>query len=132
MSWKMHFHEFETVSALTAPERYSYFIKKVCDWKSLWGLKGSAGWALGRSEDGRDYIPVWPHEQFARACATEAWAGYEPVFIELSSWLQRWIPGMLQDKKNAAVFMTPANTGVSVMPDRLQADLEAELSKYEE
>lgn len=127
----MHPKEYQDVSSLPAPERYAYFIKKTCDWHVVWGLKDQAGWARTRDEQGRELVPVWPHAQFAYACATGPWAGYQRESIDLSAWLQRWIPGMLKDQRSVAIFMTAENKGVIVTPERLRSDLEAELANYE-
>ena len=64
-------------------------------------------------------------------CATDFWSGNEPRSIDLSAWLERWIPGMTRDRRLVAVFPTPSNRGVVVAPDRLKENLEAELSLYE-
>lgn len=122
--------EVEHVLLLDGSRRYAYWIKQVADWQLVWGLY-SDGWALVADDEGHEAIPVWPHAAFAGACADGAWAGYAPREIELSAWMERWLPGMLADGKQVAVFPTPADKGVVVSPARLREDLEAELELYE-
>jgi Protein of unknown function (DUF2750) len=132
MSWRMHQKEFDAVGFLPAPDRYGYLIKKVADWKTLWGLKGKAGWALSGTDEGQELVPVWPHERFAQACATGSWAEYEPHSIDLSDWLENWTPRLLNDGRGVAVFVTSTSAGIAVSPNRLRTDLQDELSEYEE
>lgn len=122
--------ELEHVLRLEGPRRYAYWIKQVADWQLVWGLY-SDGWALVSDDRGQQAVPVWPHAAFASACASGPWAGYEPRDIDLSAWMERWLPGMLKDGKQVAVFPTPRDKGVVVSPEQLQEDLAAELTLYE-
>jgi hypothetical protein len=131
MGWAMHDKEFESVLSLSGSERYAYFVKKAADWEEIWSLKTEDGWVLAGDDQGNELVPIWPHQRFAIACATGNWRGSEPAPIELSVYLERWIPGMLRDRRLAAVFPTPTDKGVVVTPERLREDLEAELSLYE-
>jgi hypothetical protein len=76
-------------------------------------------------------VPIWPHERFAKACATVAWQNYEPRSIDLDAWIERWIPGMTTDGKAVAVFPTPNERGIVVLPERLLTELSEELEQYE-
>lgn len=131
MSWIMPDKEFENVLSLSASKRYAYFIKKVSDWKQIWSLRNQEGWVLAGDEQGNELVPVWPHERFASACAVSNWKECEPSLIELSVWLTRWIPGILNDRRLIAVFPTPSHRGIIVSPERLKLDLESELLLYE-
>ena len=131
MSWTLHPKEFETASALPFEERYEYFVKRVADWEQVWSLRSASGWSLAGAEDGREVIPVWPHEQFAAACSEGAWKGDEPTPIPLDDWLEKWLPGMERDGRLVAVFPTPANSGAVVEPQRLRNDLRVDLEQYQ-
>jgi hypothetical protein len=127
----MYDKEFESVLSLSGSERYRYFVKKVADWEAIWSLRTQEGWILAGDDQGNELVPVWPHERFAVACATGNWSDSEPVRIEISTYLERWIPGMVRDRRLVAIFPTPSDKGVVVTPERLRQDLEAELSLYE-
>jgi uncharacterized protein DUF2750 len=131
MIWDVNDEGFKSVLALPADRRYVYFVKRVADWEHIWSLAATDGWVLASDDQGRELVPVWPHPRFAIACETREWAGSEPRSIELADWMQKWIPGMLRDGRLVAVFPTPSDTGVVVSPDRLQRDLEEELSLIE-
>ncbi len=131
--WEMHDKEFETVRSLPPAERYSYTIKRVADWEVLWCLTEGGEWALSADDEGNKLIPVWPHKRFAGACAEGEWDGYDLRPIELSTWMDRRVPGMQQEKRLISVFpvSTVQDRGIVARPDRFQEDLEAELDLYE-
>jgi len=131
MSWIMNDKEFESVISLNESERYTYFIKKVADWEEVWSLWSKDGWVLASDDSGHQHVPVWPHERFAAACILDEWAENEPRKIELSDWIERWIPGMIRDKRIVSVFPAPNGKSISVLPERLKDDLEEEISLYE-
>ena len=123
--------ELASVVSLAAPDRYSYFIKQSADLESIWSLSEGDGWVLMNDDHGKELVPIWPHERFAASCATEKWANAVPRLIELDKWLANWIPGMLRDGRQIAVFPTPEDKGIAVRPSQLKEDLEEELLKYE-
>jgi hypothetical protein len=130
MSWTPKEKEIQVVPGLPGPKRYEYFVKHTADENQIWSL-WQGGWALARDSQGRELVPVWPHQIYAEACATKEWEGYAPQAISMDAWLERWIPGMIEDKRFAAVFPTPEDKGIVVEPRRLEADLRAELEHYE-
>lgn len=131
MSRKISDKELEAVISLAAPVRYSYFIKQSADSEGIWSLSEGDGWVLMSDDHGKELVPIWPHERFAASCATGKWANALPRLIELEKWLANWIPGMLRDGRQAAVFPTPQDKGIAVSPSQLKEDLEEELLKYE-
>lgn len=130
MAWLPAKKEIDAVLKLEAPQRYSYWIKKIADSEQVWSLWQPAGWALAVDTSGRQLVPVWPHQSMAQLCAVEQWQGYDPRSISLDDWLERWIPGMLVDHRLVAAFPTPNNQGISVDPQRVREDLLSELEKY--
>ena len=131
MTWVMDDKEFEAVLSLPAQRRYAYLLKRVVDWERIWSLGTEEGWALSSDDEGHELVPVWPHQRFAAACAEDSWGGYEPRAIDLSVWLERWIPGMQRDQRMVCAFPTPGGQSVRVSPDYLENDLEEELTLYE-
>ena len=123
--------EIESVVNLVGAERYSYFIKKVADSEKLWSLKNKDGWVLASDSDGKQVVPVWSHIEYAKLCMNDEWRDCSPEVINLREWMDRWIPGMIKDKKKVGVFPTIVSKGVVVDPERLHNDLNDELSKIE-
>lgn len=124
----MHPRKIETLNSMSAPERYRYFIRKVCDFEQLWGLV-NGGWATGQV-DTHSIIPVWPESTFAACNADGAWRGLQPRVILLDDFLGKWIPGANVDGYRFGVFPTPNQQAIVVANEILQADLLAELSQY--
>ncbi|HXE53176.1 MAG TPA: DUF2750 domain-containing protein [Tepidisphaeraceae bacterium] len=132
MEWIVSDKEYESVIRLKDQVRYEYFIKRVADYSELWSLKGKAGWELLGDDAGNESIPLWPHRRYADGYAkARSLADVDPAAISLSDFLSRWIPGMAKDNRLAAVFPTPANRSIVVLPERLKKDLGMELSRIE-
>jgi hypothetical protein len=129
--WTPNNKEIVSVLTLSPSERYKYFVKKVADENTVWSLRHADGWALASNDEGASLVPVWPHPSYAEICAGGNWADYGAVEIPLSVWLDRWIPGMLKDARQVAVFPTDKNQGIAIGPKRLDADLREELSYLE-
>lgn len=104
MAWDMHVKEFEAVVGFPAPQRYEYFIKRVTDWESVWGLHTAGGWVLASSQEGQVAFPVWPHCRFAAACSVGEWAGALGTEIPLTQFLDRWVTGLAHDDRTVTCF----------------------------
>jgi len=76
-------------------------------------------------------VPIWPHAQYATACAINEWNGLEARSIPLSEWMELWTAGLLRDQRLVAAFPIPEGKGVVVSPERLKSDLAAALLAYE-
>jgi hypothetical protein len=126
----MHPKQFESVMALDALSRYSYFVRKVADFEKVWGLC-EGGWALMGDDAGNQLLPVWPEREFAEALAQGDWASHTAKAIPLEDFVEKWLPGMEKDGTQLAVFPTPSGNGVLAAPPRLLADLRSEMKQYE-
>ncbi|MCJ7933144.1 MAG: DUF2750 domain-containing protein [Chryseobacterium sp.] len=92
----------------------------------MWGLSDNS-WALLGDNNGNQILPLWPEKEFAQLCAVEQWKEYKPESIELDNFIQKWIPGMMNDKTLVNVFLTPDAKGTVISPDDLNSDLQDEL-----
>lgn len=122
--------KIENILKMTDDERYDYFIRKVADFEQIWGLNDN-GWALLGDNDGNQILPLWPEKEFAELCAVDQWKNYKPESIELNNFLEKWIPGMINDKTLINIFLIPGANGSVVSPPTLESDLEDELEQYE-
>jgi len=114
---------------LSAPERYSYFVRKIADFEEVWGLYNE-GWALVES-NGSSVLAFWPECEFAELCADGIWKNYTPKKITLEDFKEKWLVGMVKDKTEAAVFYTPNEKGIVLPAQQLLDDLSKELTQYE-
>jgi hypothetical protein len=123
--------QFAAVCALPGPDRYRHFVGRVADWQVVWGLRDEEGWVSAGDDDGNRGFPVWPHPDYAMACATGAWAGNTPAPIAIHVFLERWLANLAEDGERVAVFPTATMRGVFVPALQLQRDLQDELSRIE-
>jgi len=124
-----HQKKFEGVSALSGSERYKYFVRKVSDFQTVWGLYDD-GWATAEANNA-SCIPFWPEAVFAEACATGDWKGYVPRAIPRDVFISRWLSGMQHDRTAVAIFPTPSDKACIVSATMLTSDIEQELQQYE-
>jgi hypothetical protein len=129
MTWRLNRQEFAAVLKLPGDRRYKYFIGKVADQGEIWSLWHD-GWALSSDDTSREAIPVWPHANFASACANLEWARFIPRSIVLEEWLEKWVPGATRDGRTIAVFPTPHDKAVFLQPSLVKADLEKEMRRF--
>jgi len=130
-TYQLNSQQFNAVVALDGPDRYKHFISRVSDWQHLWGLRDRDGWVLIADSNGHAAFPVWPHPEYAAACATDLWAGNSAAPIEVHEFLEKWVAGLVAEGKNVAVFPTLKMKGVIVSADQLKDDLQHELARIE-
>lgn len=130
-TWRIHSNEIDSVLRMPGGQRYTYLIKKIADWREIWGLANDDGWVQMMDDDGNSLAPIWPHEEFARRCAIDDWVDTIPRLVDLNSWRNIWIPGLSIDDRLIAAFPTPDSRGGVITPLKFKSDLEQELSLYE-
>ena len=115
--------EFTAVSGLPAPKRYLHSLKRMADCEIVWSLWAHDGWVMAGDDLRLLVIPIWPHSEYAKVCATNRWKGAKRRSIPLDVWLDRWVPGIERDKRLIVVFPTPSAKGIVVTPIQLRDDL---------
>jgi hypothetical protein len=126
VSWQLAADELEEILALSARERYGLCVQLAVDAEELWGLRNPDGWVLAE-DGGRDAFPLWPHPEFAAACAHGDWAGAVAEAIGLEELLHDLLPILTVDGVAVAAFPAPGGDGLIVSPESLRRDLEAEI-----
>lgn len=114
----------------SGPARFKHFIGRVADTECVWGLRDTSGWVTLADDSGAMGFPVWPHPDYATACATDIWAGHVPAEINVYEFVEEWLPDMAERKVSVAVFPIPPMKGVWMEPDELRAYLIKELENY--
>jgi hypothetical protein len=132
MSYSLNEKELESVLRLKGPVRYEYFVKRVADWDAAWGLRNSSGWETVADNEGREMLPLWPHERFAQLCATDVWGNSIPTQMDLEQLVDGWVPELCAAGRLIAVFPLPNGPGIPVTPDRLKSDILEERSRFED
>jgi hypothetical protein len=126
MSWELEEGEKATVLALPPRERYTYFIQLTVDSDEAWGLRNPDGWVLAGDGE-RNAFPLWPHPDFAAACAQGDWEGAAAEAIGLTELLEDLIPLLEEDGLTLAVFPDPDGDSAVVEPKDLREALKAEI-----
>lgn len=122
--------QFDALLASPGPARFKHFIGRAADCERLWSLRDASGWVAEGEDASAPGFAVWPHPDYAAACATGAWAGCLPAEIEVYAFMQAWLPDMAERGVSVAVFPTPSMSGVRTNPEALQHFLAEELEKY--
>jgi hypothetical protein len=130
-TWELSDEEFQAVSGLPPGERYNHLVKRVADWQWIWVLEDDSGLAGSADEQGRRYLPTWPHARYAEAAAIDEWAGTRPNAVEIHEWVENVLPGVAEKEGMIAAFPTPGDQGFIVPPLGMKADIEEELTLYE-
>ena len=103
--------------------RYRRFVRWAVERGRVWSLRSADGWVLAGDGVDVELIPVWASARDAVACAVGPWEGAQAAEIPLDTWLSDWLPGMIDDGTQVAVFPLPGEDGVATEPGVLEAHL---------
>lgn len=123
---KLGAQQLADVVTLSAPQRYSHFVRRVAETGEVWGLYRD-GWALARTDDGSLVFAMWPASEFADLCAEFEWDGYEPLAFPLDDLVQDLLPQLEEDGVLPGIFYTPGDRGLTPTIYMLRVDLERAL-----
>jgi hypothetical protein len=89
--------------------RFEYTVKRIADWETLWTIADESD-SLGMlTDDAKNVIfPIWPFKEFAQLYCTGEFANYKPMVIELSDFLDEYLPDY--EKKNYKLSLLPLPT----------------------
>ncbi|MBK1832364.1 DUF2750 domain-containing protein [Verrucomicrobiaceae bacterium R5-34] len=76
------------------------FIERVRDSGVVWSLitpEGDCAYCPSHDHDDTDVLVFWSDQAYAARQVKEDWAEYDPTPIELSEFLECWLPGMMED-----------------------------------
>lgn len=139
MPYKLSDGEFVAMLRVTdLTKRYGYCVKKIADAGALYWLESDMGrCVIGPDERGVTLLPIWPHPRFAEEylkndpVAKEAWAGAEPIEVDVHEFLDDDMPRLLAEGYGIAAFaFAPGNAAV-VTAAEFAANLRYELSQIE-
>ena len=126
----MHVKKFKQVTKLSSEERYSYSIRKIADFEELWVLKTDEGWTM-ISDSNTNVFPVWPEKEFAQGYCRETLQNCYADKIDLNEFLEKWLPGLVNDDVQIVVFPVEDFKGVVVTTNKFKRDLLEESAQYE-
>ncbi|WP_370980619.1 DUF2750 domain-containing protein [Agaribacterium sp. ZY112] len=121
---------FDEVNKLKHEERYEAFLALVLEDRDIWILVNSDGDVLRIYSDelGVEFLPVWPHSEFAEDYAANSEGALVAKSIALPEFFSRWVPGLKGDDVSVGVFPGPGSDIWMMEAEELKADLQDELS----
>jgi len=115
--------EAKNITELTDKERYEYFIEQCIQHKAIWLLQVQEGmYAMFEGDNKKQYIPVWPGQEFADAYATDDWEGYQSERMDLKEFLD-WMEELHDDQIFIGVFPGTGMQAIPVEPFLLKTQL---------
>jgi hypothetical protein len=129
MPYKINSQEISAVLSLSNLERCQHFVKRICDWEEVWALKNESGWVTSESE-GRKCLAVWPNPAYAELFIKGDWENANPELIGLNSFIESWIPGMVQEGIYLGVFPNLELDAIVISADRILPEIRQELEYY--
>jgi len=111
---------------INSQKRFNVFLERVAEHGLVWGLKSADGWCVCESNEYENTVVMlfWPDKAYARQCAVEEWAHYQPAAIPLNEFLELWLPGLNEDGLLAGVNWNVELVGLEVEPEFLLEKLE--------
>ncbi len=103
-------------------QRATYLITAVSKENQVWILKDQHGCVMLNSED-EDCVPLWPDAESAMSWATEEWQECQPESISLTTWFERWSPGLAEDDLAVVLFPSKESQGVIYYPEEFEQAL---------
>lgn len=128
MKKKLTSEELQTVLQWDQAAQYQYFLQAAVQCGGVFGLRDQLGWVFVGDEDGEKSLALWPRAEFAALCATEEWQHNEPTALSLEELLVDWLPNLVEEDAQVAVFPTPAGFGTVIFAAELLEDLQEELA----
>src|SRR3954469_24290011 len=117
MAWEIAEEEAGRLLALPAQDRAIQFFQLLADWEEAWALRDADGWVVSKATEA---LPLWPHPDFATACAQGAWEGAAPEPLSLDDLLEDLLPLLEEDGLKVAVFPSSEDPGLLLAPSEVR------------
>lgn len=128
---QLHQKAIEAISKQNPLQRYQYFMRRVADFETMYGLRDKQGnWASAVTEE-HDLFSVWPAPEFAKACAVGDWGNYGVTEITVEMFQEEIKAALLSTGSLVNVFSVSSKAGFIVSPAEFSRDLQNELDQYE-
>lgn len=104
------------------------FVQEVKASNGVWAIRDSNGFPTSTSASGETAMPFWSSESRATRVTdtVDAYRNFQPVLLELSVFLGRWLPGLEKDGLSVGLNWSGERaTGYDLSPRDVRARLEA-------
>lgn len=102
------------------------FYREALEAGSVWTVRDASGTPAPENGDGQRAMPFWSsRSRVDKIIATvPAYAGFEPIEIDLASWRSRWLPGLANDGLLVGINWSGSRaTGYDVSPEDAEKNL---------
>ena len=104
-----------------------YFVGHVADWGEAWALThGDNGASI--TDDGKRYLPLWPHPEYAKENLEGDWLTMEIAPIAVDDLLDV-LASLAELGDGVALFRRKEGDFITVPPEPLKADLQTALDE---
>ncbi|WP_181898365.1 DUF2750 domain-containing protein [Alteromonas aestuariivivens] len=111
---------------LSPEERAELFIQYVQKAQQVWLLQGDAGFVMVEHGDSV-CLPVWPHQDLAKAWSLSSQQPARQISVELSTFVQTWLPGLMANQTELLIFPAgPATDALALDGDEVTKALSGE------
>lgn len=131
MTYTLNPRQYDAVLALDRDKRGAHFMSKVADKGQLWVARNSEGWLMPLTPKDLQYIPVWPHPDYAQTIVDEHFPGHQAVALPLDRFMAHWLPNFERNNVKVAIFPNKAWDFQIMEPDDLLSSLKEETTLYE-
>ncbi len=127
----MNNDELAAILSMDGEERYDYFLSEVGEEREVWILVNTENRFLKISseDDGVEYLPVWPAQEFAAEYANGA-DDLSPKSISLPDFFRKWVPGLTKDGLDVGVLPGLDKTVWITEPEELKRDLQDAMADF--
>jgi len=104
------------------------FYREVVESGRVWTLRDAGGIPAPENADGQRAMPFWSaRSRVEKTIKTvAAYAGFEPVELELAEWRERWLPGLTADGLLVGLNWSGARaTGYDLTPAAVERNFAA-------
>lgn len=121
-------------------ERHERFLRRVVENGSAWHLgretKDGFAWAQSTSNGdergrsaGKEVVPLWSDRAYAKQCAKDRWAIYQPFELPIDQLLTVVLPNMHRAKVLVGTNWNVHLIGYEITPKKLQGELTKAMSE---
>jgi hypothetical protein len=125
--------EIESVIKLNPLARYSYFIKRICDFEEVWVLyHKEKGYAINISKNKEMYLYLFPFQEYALIFrdSDNDYSDFSAKKIDLYEFKDGLIKRFkMKGVCSALVFPVSDGFGLNVLLDKLSSDVTSEIEE---
>jgi hypothetical protein len=127
----MNEKQMVNVLSLSSEDRYLHFLNKAADWEQLWVLCAEDGNLFTRETNEIEYLPIWPHPDYAKEIGSCLDVALVPSEVSLGDFMEKWLSGLQSDGLKVGVFPDKEGNVWIVEPKDLFTALQEECEQHE-